>query len=88
MKLKDGFCTQNVGEAQVMVAVSENVKHFTGMVRSNETAAFVVECLKNETTVDEILEKLSKEYDGNIEEMRNDIIATIEKLKSIDAIKE
>ena len=86
MKLKDGFCTQRISKGQVMVPVGDADTDFRGIVRSNSTAAFVVDCLKEETTRDEILEKLKNTYDGSEEEMAKDLDEVIAKLDSINAI--
>ena len=49
MKLKTGFITHQIQDTQMMVAAGEAAENFHGLVRSNETAAFIVDCLKNET---------------------------------------
>ena len=41
MKLKDSFITQDIDGAQFMVTVGE--ASFTGIVKSNKTAAFIVD---------------------------------------------
>lgn len=86
MKLKSGFCTQKVADGQVMVPVDEKETNFKGIVRSNETAAFVVDCLKEDTTSEEILAKLKEAYEGDEEVMKKDIETVIGKLKAIDAL--
>ena len=53
MKLKEGFVTHEMGGEQVMVATGS--ASFSGLVRSNATAAFIVDCLKEETTKEQIL---------------------------------
>ena len=53
MKLKDGFITHETDGEQIMVSAG-NVK-FSGLVRSNRTAAFIVDCLKSETSETEII---------------------------------
>lgn len=88
MKLKKGFCTQTISEGQVMVPTAEAETDFRGIVRSNETAAFVVDMLKNETTKDEILNALKQEYEGDERKMEQDLLSVLDKLKSIDAIEE
>ena len=50
MKLKDGFIThEGAGEH---ITVSAGSVSFSGMIRSNQTAGFIVECLKEEITED------------------------------------
>ncbi len=88
MKLKKGFCTQTISDGQVMVPTAEAETDFRGIVRSNETAAFVVDMLKNETTKDEILNALKQEYEGDERKMEQDLLSVLDKLKSIDAIEE
>lgn len=46
MKLKAGFITHSMGDAHVLVPVVEEAERFRGIARSNETAAFIVDCLK------------------------------------------
>ena len=43
MKLKDIFITHDSDGEQVLIDVTSS---FAGLVRSNKTAAFIVECLK------------------------------------------
>lgn len=86
MKLKKGFYTQTIADGQVLVPVDPEESEFRGIVRSNETAAFVVDCLKEETTRDEILKKLTETYEGDEEKMGADLDAVLDKLKNIGAI--
>ena len=73
MKLKKGFYTQTIEDGQVLVPVDPQESNFRGIVRSNETAAFVVDCLKEETTRDELLQKLKDTYEGDEEKMASDL---------------
>ena len=56
MKLKDTFVTQEMDGEQVMVEADGG---FAGMVRSNATAAFIIDQLKTETTKEAILDASS-----------------------------
>ena len=72
MKLKDEFITYETDGEQIMVAAGTD--SFSGLVRSNETAGFIVECLKKTVTEDDIVHAMTDAYDapegceGNIEE--------------------
>ena len=88
MKLKKGFCTQTISDGQVMVPTAQADTSFRGIVRSNETAAFVVDCLKEETTEEKILLKLKESYEGDEDKMQSDLIAVLSKLREIEAIEE
>lgn len=61
MKLKDTFVTQEMDGEQVMVEADGG---FAGMVRSNATAAFIIDQLKTETTKEAILDAMCKKYDA------------------------
>ena len=84
MKLKEGFVTQEIGGRQVMVAV--NGEAFNGMVRSNETAGYIVSLLKNDTTKEEIVKTMLKEFDASEEQVSKDVDMVITKLREIGAI--
>ena len=46
MKLKDSFMTQDIDDTQFLVPVGAEA--FSGVVRSNKTAAFIVNCMKKD----------------------------------------
>ena len=86
MKLKDGFVTHDMGGEQIMVATG--AAHFSGMVRANPTAAFIVDCLKEETSRKAIIDAMLKHYDASAEVITADVDMVIAKLRSIDALDE
>ena len=86
MKLKDDFITQDIEGTQFMVSIA--AKSFRGIVRSNETAAFIVNCLKSNTTKAEIVDNLMSEYDVDRETVETDVDCILEKLRSINALEE
>ena len=56
MKLKSDFITQEIDDTQFLVPVG--AESFSGIVRSNKTAAFIVDCLKEETTEEALVDKM------------------------------
>lgn len=86
MKLKDGFVTHEMGGEQIMVATGE--ANFAGLVRSNATAAFIVDCLKKPTTKDEILDAILAKYDVSREVAEGDVNKILDKLRSVGALDE
>ena len=82
MKLKEGFVTHEMGGEQIMVATGS--ANFAGLVRSNPTAAFIVDCLKEETTIEKMLAK----YDATPEVIGTDVDKIVAKLRSIKALDE
>ena len=85
MKLKKNFVTQEIDGEQIMVAVSGG---FAGMVRSNATAAFIVDCLKTDTTEETILDAMCLKYDAPREVMATGLIKVLNNLRRIGALDE
>ena len=63
MKRKDGFVMRKVGERWVVVAVGEASKKFNGMVRMNDSGAFLYRQLEEEKTREELASAMMQEYD-------------------------
>lgn len=85
MKLKNEFMTHMDGENQMMVDVSLNL---SGLVRSNKTAAEIIELLKFDTTEENIVSEMQKKYDVSESVLKKDVRRIIEILRSIGAIDE
>ena len=58
MKIKKGFILRKMGDQHLVVAVGEAAKKFKGMMRLNETSAFLWEQLQEEKTRDELVSAL------------------------------
>ena len=86
MKLKEGFVTQQMGDEQIMVATG--AASFSGLVRSNATAAFIVDCLKEDVTAEQIAAKLLEKYDVSEAVVAADVEKILTKLRSIGALDE
>lgn len=86
MKLKEDFITQDIDGTQFLVAVGGEA--FNGIVRSNETAAFIVDCLKEETTESAIVDAMAARYDAPRETIAADVAEIINTLREINALEE
>jgi len=86
MKLDPKFVTRDMPDSQIMVAVGGAA--FSGVVRSNKTAAFIVEQLKEDTTREKILAAMQEKYDADVSVMEKDVDMVLEKLRSIGALVE
>lgn len=84
MKLRDGFITHESNGEHITVTAGNTV--FNGMIRSNSTAGFIVECLKSDVTKEDIVEKMLAKYDAPRERMEQDVEKILEQLRSIGAI--
>lgn len=84
MKLKDTFITHMSGDEHIMVAV----EGFSGMVRSNKTAAFIIERLKKPVTLEQLTDAVAARYDAPRDVIAGDVARVVEQLRSIGAIEE
>ncbi len=86
MKLKSGFVPHDMGGEQVIVPTGEN--SFAGMVRCNGTAAFIVNCLLEDTTSEAIVDAMLAKYDVTAEIAGAAVERVLTQLRSIGAIEE
>lgn len=84
MKLRDGFITHASNGEHITVTAGNTA--FNGMIRSNQTAGFIMECLKNDVTKEDIVEKMLEKYDVARERIESDVDKVLEQLRSIGAI--
>lgn len=84
MKLKDVIISEANGE---YVAVNMGGS-FNGMIKLNETAAFIAQAMQEETTAEEILKKLCAEYEVDEATATKSIEAVVEKFRQIGFIEE
>lgn len=65
MKIKAGFVLEKVGSSYLAVATGDAAKSFHGLVRMNETGAFMWNIVKDsDKSAEELVEALAKEYDA------------------------
>ena len=63
MKIKEGFILREVAGNFIVVAVGEAVKTYNGVIKLNETSAFLWNKLVKGATEDELVDALLEEYD-------------------------
>ena len=86
MRLRNEFVTQEIDDTQVMVAAGGDV--FNGVVRSNKTAAFIVDMLRDDVTKDGIVDAMCRKYDAPKAEIAGDVDEILDTLRSIHALEE
>ena len=86
MKLKDDFITQDIDDTQFLVPIGGEA--FNGIVRSNSTAAFIVDSLKEETTEEAIVDAMCARYDAPRTEIAADVKEILDTLRKINALEE
>ena len=80
MKIKEGFMLRNVADNYIVVPVGKASLEFKGLINLNGVGAFIWECLEKETTMEEVIEKVIKEYNIDNELATRDVNNFINKL--------
>lgn len=80
MKIKSGFITRKIGDKIVAVAVGERSKQFNGMIDLNQTGEFIWKCLENDTSIDEVSQRLVDEYGIDFEKAKESATKFVQSL--------
>ena len=87
MKLSANFLTHVTRGEHYMIPASD--ASVSGIVKNNETAAFIVDCLKSDTTASAIVDRILDEYDGvDRQTVERDVAGILDKLRTIGALDE
>lgn len=87
MKLNDDFAIQPMEEGvTVMVPLGEAGEKFHGIIRLNESAAFIVNLLRNEIDEAALIDAMSKEYDAEEERIAACVRRTLDALRQAGAV--
>ena len=86
MKLKSSFITQTIDDTQFLVPLGN--EKFHGIVRNNKTAAFIVDCLKEDTDEETIVDKMCVKYDAPRATIAADVADIIRTLRGIGALED
>ncbi len=82
MQINKDFTIQKVGASYVAVPVGETSKTFHGMVRLNETGAFLWKLMADAPATEEsLVEALLAEYDVTREIAERDVHRVVEELR-------
>jgi len=84
MKLSKNFLVHKTGNDTVVVPTGN--AGFSGVVQGNETLGIILDFLKKDTTEQQIIDKMSEQYDAERSEIEKDVISIISRLRKIGAI--
>ena len=86
MKLRSNTVTMDVDGTRFLVPVGAEA--FRGVARSNETAAFILDCLAQETTEDAIVDAMCAKYNAPRDQIAADVREILDTLRRINALDE
>ncbi len=82
MRINQDFTIQKVGGSYVAVPVGEASLHFHGMVRLNETGAFLWNCMaERDCTEEDLTNAILETYDIDRETAAADVHRVVETLR-------
>ncbi len=82
MKAKYTFEIMEIDDQMMAVPVGEEADELHGILKLNESAAAILELLKEETSEEEIVQKLLEKYESSEEELKSyvhDYLAELEE---------
>lgn len=88
MKLKEGVIFTKVAEETIVVTVGEAANAFRGMIKLNSTGAFIAENMLENTSKEELVALLRREYDVDEETAAESVESIVEKFQSVGLIRE
>lgn len=88
MKLKYNFIVRNVAGQSVALAVGDDNAKFNGMIKLNSVGEFIFKLLENDVTEDEILNKITEEYEITAEEAKASVESYLAVLRQNGIIEE
>lgn len=86
MRLNKDFIYRKVGSDSVLVPVGSS--SFSGMVKGNATTGELIECLREEMTEEQMVDRLVEKYDAPREVIAKDVANVLAKLREIGAVEE
>ena len=81
MKIKDGFILRKIAGEDIVVPIGNNIADFNGIINLNESAAFLLGLLQEDTSAEKLVESLKNEYEIDEELAKNDVDTFLNILK-------
>ncbi len=88
MKIKSGFAKRNIAGSEIVVPVGKAATEFNGMITLNGTGSFFWDCLKDDITKEQLLNKVLETYDVTEELAKKDIDNFIDMLRKNNLLEE
>lgn len=88
MKLKYSFDAVDMGDEIVCVPVGEGSEQIHGIVKMNKSGQEIMELLKDETTVEKMVEQLADKYENDRENLESEVLRIIDILRNANILDE
>ena len=84
MKIKSIFEFEEINNELIMVSLDSDL--FNGLIKVNDSAAFIINCLKEETNEKDIVNKMVEYYQINKDEATKGLNKVLLKLKELNLL--
>lgn len=81
MKIKEGYLVHEVAGNYVVIKIGQEAVNFNGLITLSESAKMLWDLLKEDASIDDLVNKLLSEYEIDEETARKDTLEFIESLK-------
>ena len=88
MKIKDGYILKDVAGSKIVIATGTAKIDFNGVMTFNEVGADIFNLLNGENTAEDIISKITADYDVKKERAEADFNAFICKLREHNLLDE
>lgn len=88
MKLKYNFLINKIADDLVAVPIGDGAIEFNSIIKLNDTAAFIFEQLNTEIQSEELISRVAKKYDCDVEEAEANVQNILSGLKSANLLVE
>jgi hypothetical protein len=86
MKLLNIFESEEINNEKVMVSLDS--EKFNGFIRANNTASYIIDCLKNDVSEKEIIIKMVNKYGITEERATQAVSSLLNQLRELGLIIE
>lgn len=86
MKIKEDFLLREIAGEQVVIAVGKTAKSFNGMIRLNDTGAFLWQLLEKGAKEETLVAALLDRYDTDKETAHRDLASFLEAAREAELL--
>jgi len=88
MKIKEDLMLRDIFGEWMVIPMGERLMEFTGMMKLNETGAFLWKLMNEDTNIDALVDATVSEYDISPDEARAYIEEFVKSLKEANLLDE
>ena len=88
MKIKDTFILRNIAGNNIVLPVGASSETFSGMMTLNESGVFLWNSLKNDISMDDLINAMLSEYNVSAEDAKSDVEEFVKSLRSAGVLEE